>query len=67
MLSREDIEAIAPGFNDWLDGNDYENYGVTYERLCMTFAHLDAHDWKALMAWLQSAYKMGYEKGKEER
>jgi hypothetical protein len=58
MINEDDIEALAPGFKEWLEGSEGPN--TRYQRLCATFAHLDAHDHRALLSWLQLAYSMGY-------
>lgn len=58
MINEHDIEALVPGFKEWLE--EAESYGTRHERLCATFAHLDAHDHKELMRWLKAAYMMGY-------
>jgi hypothetical protein len=66
MLNEHDLEGLAPGFYEWLEGT--ENFSTRYERFCETFAHLDAHDHRALLLWLQAAYNMGYlhKGGKDE-
>ena len=51
-------------FNDWL--HDAEAYSVRIERLQETFAHMDKNDWKALMNWLEAAYRVGYQEGRNE-
>ena len=44
--------------NEWLDDRLY--------RLQVTFAHMDSHDWKELMVWLEAAYRVGYLEGRKE-
>jgi len=51
-------------FNDWL--YESEAYSVRFERLQETFAHMDILDWKALMDWLEAAYRVGYQEGRNE-
>ena len=51
-------------FNDWL--HDIEAYSVRIEHLQETFAHMDKNDWKALMNWLEAAYRVGYQEGRKE-
>jgi len=49
--------------NDWL--REVEAFSTRGERLHRTFAHMDMHDWKALMEWLEAAYEAGYHNAKE--
>lgn len=57
MINEYDIESMAPGFLEWL--YEIEVYSSRYERLCASFAELDAHAWKDLMMWLYAAYLVG--------
>jgi len=50
--------------NDWL--REVEAFSTRGERLHRTFAHMDMHDWKALMEWLEAAYEAGYQEGRKE-
>ena len=45
-------------FNEWLDSRIHV--------VQATFAHMDSHDWQALMAWLEAAYRVGYQEGRKE-
>jgi hypothetical protein len=45
-------------FNEWLDSRMY--------RVQATFAHMDSHDWQALLEWLEAAYRIGYQEGRKE-
>ena len=51
-------------FNDWL--YEKETYSLRMDRLHATFAHMDSHDWKELMEWLEAAYRVGYLEGRKE-
>ena len=67
MISKDDIDAFTvddeqPDVHDWL--NEREGYGSRFERLCNTFAELDAHAWKDLMTWLDAAYTVGWKRGR---
>jgi hypothetical protein len=51
-------------FNDWLQ--EVEGYITRFERLQATFDHMDYHDWYALTEWLEAAYRVGYQEGRNE-
>ena len=51
-------------FNDWLQ--EIEAWSARIERLHSSFAHMDSHDWKELMEWLEVAYRIGYLEGRKE-
>ena len=51
-------------FNEWL--YEVEAWSSRIERLHETFAHMDNHDWKELMEWLEAAYRVGYQHGRKE-
>ena len=46
------------GFNDWF--YEQEGYGFRAERF---WSDYDAKDQIAMMEWLRTAYRMGYEEG----
>ena len=51
-------------FKDWLQ--EVEVFSTREQRLHSTFAHMDGHDWNALMEWLEAAYRVGYQEGRKE-
>ena len=70
MISKDDIDAFTEetledentGVYEWL--TEMEVCNTRYERLCITFAELDAHAWKDLVTWLDATYTAGWKRGR---
>lgn len=61
MISRGDLEGLAPDFLEWLD--EVEVFSSLWERLFWDF-DLDKGKYKLMVEWLYAAYRLGYDKGK---
>jgi hypothetical protein len=58
MINEDDLEALAPGYLEWLE--EVEVFHTRHERLFADFAHLNKHDWMTIESWLKAAYFTGY-------